>query len=51
MHNYDDELRIFLVSCLKQIDYLSSLPEDILIHLSMSMVAMTADKNALLINP
>ena len=50
LSNYDDELRIFLVTCLQQIDYLKGLDEDILIHISMNMVANDASKNAYLIN-
>ena len=39
MKTYDDELRIFLVTCLKKVDYLQNLPEEILVHISMQMVA------------
>ncbi len=50
MCNYDDELRIFLVQVLNQITYFKNLPEEVLIHLSMSMVAYSADKDSLLYN-
>ena len=36
---YDDELRIFLVHCLRKVDYLSSMKEDILTHIAMHMIA------------
>ena len=48
--NYDDELRIFLTSCLKEISYLSNLSEEIIVHISMMMIADTADKDSYLIN-
>lgn len=44
--NYDDELRLFLVSCLRQVDYLSQFDENILLHLAFSMVAIQKDKNS-----
>ena len=37
--NYDDELRIFLTSCLKEISYLNQLSEEIIVHISMNMIA------------
>lgn len=46
--NYDDELRIFLVQILRQISYLKNISEEILIHLSMSMVAFNSDKDSFL---
>lgn len=49
--NYDDELRIFLVSILREISYLKNVAEEVLIHLSMSMVAFNADKDSFLYNP
>ena len=45
MKEYDDELRLFLVSCLRKIDYLQNVGLDILTHLSMHMIAQTADKD------
>ena len=42
---YDDEQRLFLVTCLKQIDYLKGIPEEILTHLAIHMTAEPADKN------
>ena len=39
MTNYDDELRVFLVSCLRKIDYLEKISEEILVHIAMHMVA------------
>jgi len=51
LKNYDDELRIFLVNCLKKIDYLSDLGEksdEILTHLAMHMNAQDANKNQVL---
>jgi len=39
MKEYNDELRLFLVNCLKKIDYLSEIGEDILTHLSMHMIS------------
>jgi CRP-like cAMP-binding protein len=50
MKSYDDELRIFLVSCLREIDYLANVPEEVLVHMSMTMVAMQADKDSFLYN-
>lgn len=50
LNSYDDELRIFLVTCLKQIDYLAKQPEEALVHLSMTMVAMLIEKDAYLYN-
>ena len=46
MKEYDDELRLFLVNCLKKIDYLSEIGEDILTHLSMHMISQQADKDS-----
>ena len=51
--NYDDELRIFLVTCLKEIDYLQGLgpqTDEILSQISMNMIAYSADKDSFLIN-
>ena len=39
MKNYHDELRIFLVACLKEIDYLKEINEEILTHLAINMIA------------
>lgn len=50
LNSYDDELRIFLVTCLKEIDYLAKQPEETLVHLSMTMVAMQNDKDSYLYN-
>ena len=44
MRTYDDELKIFLVTSLKQIDYLKDIKEEILTNLAMHMVANSADK-------
>lgn len=48
MNNYDDEIRIFLVSCLRKISYLKNCREDILTHLAISMVASNADRGSYL---
>jgi len=48
MNNYDDEIRIFLVSCLKKINYLKDCKEDILTHIAISMVASNADRGSYL---
>ena len=39
MKNYHDELRIFLVACFKEIDYLKEINEEILTHLAINMIA------------
>ena len=39
MKNYHDELRLFLVACLKEIDYLKEISEAILTHLAINMIA------------
>lgn len=46
MNNYDDEIRIFLVSCLRKISYLKNTREDILTHIAINMVADTADRGS-----
>ena len=43
MKEYDDELRLFLVSCLKQIDYMEGISDDILTHVALHMVAEPAE--------
>ena len=50
MRTYDDELRIFLVGCLRQITYLADITEDILTHIAMHMIANQADKDSELFN-
>ena len=42
--NYDDEIRMFLVSCLRKIDYLKNIKDEILTHLAISMVANQCDR-------
>lgn len=37
MKTYDDELRIFLVNCLKSIDYLKDIDDEVLTHLALNM--------------
>ena len=41
MKNYDDELKIFLMTVLKKIDYLQveGITEEVLVHIAMHMVA------------
>lgn len=41
MKRYDDDLRIFLVSCLKKIEYLNhpDIKEEVLAHIAMHMIA------------
>ena len=48
MKSYDDELRIFLVTCLRNISYLKNLPEENLVHISMLCIAQQSDKDSLL---
>ena len=48
MRNYHDELRLFLVACLKEIDYLKDTSEEILTHLAINMIVNQADKDTLL---
>jgi len=50
LKSYDDELRIFLTSALKEISYFSNISEEILTHISMNMVAFNSDKDSFLIN-
>ena len=45
---YDDELRIFLLICLRKIPYLAVMPEEVLTHLSMHMIAQQCDKDFVL---
>lgn len=45
MQAYDDELRIFLVSCLKEIDYFKGISQEILIHIALHMIPEPADKD------
>ena len=49
---YDDDLKIFLTTCLRKIDYFSdsSFTEIELIHVAMHMMAMQEDKDALIID-
>ena len=49
MSAYDDELRIFLITCLKKVWYLRDMPENILQHLSVHMKAMEADMGSYLV--
>ena len=42
--NYDDEVRMFLVSCLRKIDYLKGIKDEILTHIAISMVANQCDR-------
>ena len=51
MRNYDDELRCFLVFCLRRIDYLEDTSDEILMHLAMFMVAEKAEKNSVFFGP
>ena len=39
MKTYHDELRLFLVACFKEIDYLEGISEEILTHLAINMIA------------
>ena len=50
MSNYDDELRIFLINCLRKIEYLKDdeVSDEILLHLAMIMKVKQQDKGALL---
>lgn len=50
MKSYDDELKIFLFTVLKKIDYLQAegITEEALVHIAMHMVAQQADKDQLL---
>ena len=50
MKSYHDELRVFLVTCLKEIDYLKDTKEDVLTHLAINMIAQQANKDSLLFN-
>lgn len=51
-NNYDDGLRTFLITCLKEIDYLGGdFKEEILIHMSLNMIVNAADKNSFIFNP
>lgn len=45
---YDDELRLFLVNCLKTVDYLRDISEEILVHIAMHMIAFQGDKGSYL---
>lgn len=45
MRIYDDELRIFLSSVLKKIDYLKNIPDEIIAHIALSMEVARADKD------
>lgn len=49
---YDDDLKIFLTTCLRKIDYFKdpSITETELIHVAMYMMAMQADKDDLIID-
>ena len=48
--NYDDELRIFLVSILREVSYLKNINGETLMHLAMSMIAQNSDKDSFLYN-
>ena len=48
MRNYHDELRLFLVACLKEIDYLKDTSEEILTHLAINMIVKQGDKDTIL---
>ena len=37
LRTYDDDLKVFLMSAFNDIDYLSGLPDEILVHLAFSM--------------
>ena len=37
MRIYDDELRIFLSGCLKQVDYLKNVSDEIIAHIALNM--------------
>jgi len=52
LRNYDDELRIFLVSCLRQIDYLSDskIETAAIEHIAMHLIANDKEKGKLLID-
>ena len=52
LRNYDDELRIFLVSCLRQIDYLSDskIETAAIEHIAMHLIAWDKEKGKLLID-
>ena len=50
MKSYHDELRVFLVTCLKEIDYFKDTKEDVLTHLAINMIAQQANKDSLLFN-
>ena len=43
-NNYDDEVKIFLISCLRKIDYLQNCKDDVLAHIAISMVANQCDR-------
>lgn len=45
MKTYDDELRIFLVTCLRKIDYLKDIDDEILTHLALQTIVERGDKN------
>ena len=48
MNKYDDEIRLFLMSCLKKVSYLKDISDAILTHLALNMVAQDTDKGTLL---
>ena len=52
LRRYDDELRIFLVSCLKKIDYLSdeNIESVAIEHIAMHLIANDKEKGKLLID-
>ena len=45
MRIYDDELRIFLSGCLKQVDYLKNVSDEIIAHIALNMQVARADRD------
>lgn len=44
MNNYDDEVKIFLISCLRKISYLKDVKGEVLNFLANNMIAMQVDR-------
>ena len=45
---YDDDVRIFLIECLRRVDYLKNCDEEILVHLAYNFKPETREKGAFL---
>ena len=47
IRSYDDEMRIFLIVCLRTVSYLQDLSDEILNHIAVHMIATRSDKDSL----